>query len=155
MSVETSTSAPAVGTDAAREFPALQGSRCTGCGNVAFPAAVGCQRCGSTEVEPLELARHGVVWAHTVQRFAPKSPPYVPPAEGFQPFAVGYVELPDGVRVEAVLESVDRPVYDALVGAEVHLVAVEPVPRFATSDWLQAPAARSAGPATTAEGSTA
>ena len=54
---------------------------------VAFPVAVGCQRCGSCEVIPVDLSRDGVVWAHTVQRFAPKSPPYVPPAEGFVPFA--------------------------------------------------------------------
>jgi len=101
-------------------------------------------------VEALELARQGVVWAHTVQRFAPKSPPYVPPAEGFQPFAVGYVELPDGVRVEAVLESLDRPAYDDLAGAEVHLVDTEPVPRFATVEWLQAtPGGPPARPRTT------
>ena len=61
-----------------------------------------------------------------------------PAAEGFQPFAVGYVGLPDGVRVEAVLESVDDPDYDALTGAEVTLVATQPVPRFATREWLEA-----------------
>jgi uncharacterized OB-fold protein len=123
-------------------MPSLWGSRCTSCGNVAFPAAVGCQRCGSRETTSLELARDGVVWAHTVQRFAPKSPPYVPPAEGFRPFAVGYVELRDGIRVEALLESVDHPAYDALTGATVTLVASDPVPRFATREWL---AAHSAG----------
>jgi len=136
VSVETSTPEQSGGAGQTRPVPPLRGSRCTGCGNVAFPAAVGCQRCGSSAVTPLALAGHGVVWAHTVQRFAPKSPPYVPPAEGFQPFAVGYVELSDGVRVEAVLESSDHPEYDALAGAEVTLVATDPVPRFATRDWL-------------------
>ena len=146
MSVETSTPEQSGGTDRTRSVPSLWGSRCTSCANVAFPAAVGCQRCGSRETTSLELARDGVVWAHTVQRFAPKSPPYVPPAKGFQPFAVGYVELRDGIRVEALLESVDHPNYDALTGATVTLVASEPVPRFATREWL---AAHSAG----AEGS--
>ncbi|WP_237690302.1 Zn-ribbon domain-containing OB-fold protein [Nocardioides panacisoli] len=120
-----------------RRSPGLRGSRCVSCGNVAFPVAAGCQRCGSAEVTPRELSPDGTVWGHTVQRFAPKSPPYVPPAEGFSPFAVGYVELPEGVRVEAVLESVDHPDYDALAGAAVHLVATDPVPRFATGEWLQ------------------
>jgi uncharacterized OB-fold protein len=78
----------------------------------------------------VELSRSGLVWGHTVQRFAPKSPPYVPPADGFVPFAVGYVELPEGVRVEAVLDCVD---FEELTGAEVSLVAVSPVPRFATA----------------------
>jgi uncharacterized OB-fold protein len=111
----------------------LRGSRCAGCDNVAFPVAAGCQRCGSTEVAPVDLTGRGTVWSHTVQRFAPKSPPYVPPAEGFAPFAVGYVELPEGVRVEAVLECSDPA---ELVGAEVTLVATDPVPRFATAAWL-------------------
>jgi uncharacterized OB-fold protein len=76
------------------------------------------------------LSRSGRVWGHTVQRFAPKSPPYVPPADGFTPFAVGYVELAEGVRVEAVLDCLD---FDELPGAEVVLVATSPVPRFATA----------------------
>lgn len=113
---------------------ALAGGRCDGCGNVAYPVPSGCQRCGGGEITPVELARHGVVWAHTVQRFAPKSPPYVPPAEGFVPFAVGYVELPDGVRVEAVLESLNG---EELAGADVTLVATNPVPRFATDGWVE------------------
>ena len=130
MSVEPSMTVSAAGT----EVPPLRGSRCPDCGNVAFPVATGCQRCGCADVVPVDLARRGTVWAHTVQRFAPKSPPYVPPAEGFQPFAVGYVELPDGVRVEALLDGH----YDQLAGAEVTLVATTPVPRFATDDWFRA-----------------
>jgi uncharacterized OB-fold protein len=127
------------------ELPLL-GSRCSRCGNVAYPAAAGCQRCGSSDLVSVELGRTGTVWAYTVQRFAPKSPPYVPPAEGFAPFAVGYVDLPEGVKVEAVLEAttVDDPA--ELVDARVTLVATEPVPRFATDRWLTArPAAEAVG----------
>ena len=113
----------------------LVGSRCGGCGNVAFPAASRCQRCGGEQTDQVELARTGTVWAHTVQRFAPKSPPYVPPADGFVPFAVGYVELADGVRVEAVLDCADVA---ELAGAQVTLVATTPVPRFATASALAA-----------------
>jgi len=71
--------------------PALQGSRCGACGTVAFPVARGCQSCGRQAMSPLELGRRGSVWGYTVQRFAPKSPPYVVPEGGFVPFAVGYV----------------------------------------------------------------
>jgi uncharacterized OB-fold protein len=82
----------------------------------------------------LELSGHGTVWGFTVQRFAPKSPPYVVPEGGFVPFAVGYVELPEGVKVEAVLDCTD---FAELAGdAAVTLVAVEPVPRFATLEAL-------------------
>jgi uncharacterized OB-fold protein len=82
----------------------------------------------------LELSSRGTVWGFTVQRFAPKSPPYVVPADGFVPFAVGYVELPEGIKVEAVLDCTDFSELDGK--AEVTLVAVEPVPRFATDEAL-------------------
>jgi uncharacterized OB-fold protein len=45
----------------------------------------------------------GTLWTWTVQRFPPPSPPYVPPADGFRPFALGYVEV-GGMRVAAVLD---------------------------------------------------
>ncbi|WP_236700522.1 OB-fold domain-containing protein [Allosalinactinospora lopnorensis] len=78
----------------------------------------------------IRLSTQGRVWAYTIQRFPPKSPPYVPPPEGFRPFAVGYVELPEGIKVEAVLDCEEFTDLDA--GSPVSLVATEPVPRFAT-----------------------
>jgi len=47
------------------------------------------------------------------------------------PFAVGYVELPEGVKVEAVLRCTDFAELER--DAVVTLVAVEPVPVFATA----------------------
>jgi len=82
----------------------------------------------------LELSSRGTVWGFTVQRFAPKSPPYVVPEGGFVPFAVGYVELPEGVKVEAVLDCTDFTELEDK--AQVTLVASEPVPRFATDKSL-------------------
>ncbi|MFL6061246.1 MAG: Zn-ribbon domain-containing OB-fold protein [Marmoricola sp.] len=111
----------------------LTGSRCLHCGTVAFPAGNGCQRCGLRTTETLALTGRGTVWGFTVQRFAPKSPPYVVPPDGFVPFAVGYVELPEGVKVEAVLECTD---FAELEGAAVTLVGTDPVPRFATDQVL-------------------
>jgi uncharacterized OB-fold protein len=52
---------------------------------------------------PSPLPAEGELWTWTVQRFAPKSPPYEAPPGGFRPFAVGYVELPGGARVAAVI----------------------------------------------------
>ena len=120
------------------EAPTLHGSRCENCSNVAFPVADACQRCGQQVMRAIELSEHGTVWGFTVQRFAPKSPPYVPPAEGFSPFAVGYVELADGVKVEAVLDCLDFE--DLEDHAPVRLTATEPVPRFATSTFTEASA---------------
>jgi len=74
------------------------------------------------------LSAEGVLWTWTVQRFAPKSPPYQAPPEGFRPFAVGYVELPDGVRVEAVIEVDDLA--SVRIGMPLRLVSSGGVPRF-------------------------
>ncbi len=55
----------------------------------------------------VSLPAEGTLWTWTVQRFEPKSPPYVPPRQGFRPFALGYVELDGGPRVAAVLDIAD------------------------------------------------
>jgi uncharacterized OB-fold protein len=85
--------------------------------------------------ERIELGTRGTVWGYTVQRFAPKSPPYLVPAGGFTPYAVGYVELPEGIKVEAVLDCTDFAELDH--AAPVTLVETEPVPRFATESSLR------------------
>jgi uncharacterized protein len=88
--------------------PVLIGSECRRCGTVTFPRQGACPRCTSTDVGERRLARRGTLWTWTVQRFRPKSPPYAADdAEEFVPYAVGYVELPGEVRVEARLTESD------------------------------------------------
>ena len=52
--------------------------------------------------DPVALPQEGRLWSWTVQRFRPKSPPYAG-AESFAPYAVGYVDLPGAMIVEARL----------------------------------------------------
>jgi len=61
------------------------------------------------ELERVELPRRGTLWTFTTQRFRPPQPPYNgnDDASTFEPFAVGYVELPDTLRVEARLTEPD------------------------------------------------
>jgi uncharacterized OB-fold protein len=101
--------------------PTLLGSRCKNCGNHMFPVQDGCPRCMSDESEEVELATRGTLWSWTVQGFSPKSPPYLgPTGDDFEPFGVGYVELPEQVRVEARLTEADP---DRLrIGMEMELV---------------------------------
>jgi len=109
---------------------ALRGSRCDACAVTLYPAGDACPRCGR-ETAPVTLSTAGELWTWTVQRFPPKSPPYVAPPEGFTPFAVGYVELPEGVRVAAVL---DTDLASIRIGMPVLVEAGAGVPRARSAE---------------------
>jgi uncharacterized OB-fold protein len=72
------------------------------------------------------MTAEGRLWTWTVQRFPPPSPPYVPPAAGFQPFALGYVEI-DGERVAAVLDVSDLE--SVHIGMRFRVEQADGVPR--------------------------
>ncbi len=93
--------------DGSAEAPELIGSECVRCGVGAFPRQGSCAACTSSEVNERRLGRRGTLWTWTIQCFPPKSPPYAGAAEEFEPFGVGYVELPGEVRVEARLTEAD------------------------------------------------
>jgi uncharacterized OB-fold protein len=86
--------------------PFLVGGRRKRDGRLVFPLP------GGAEValyDSVRLATEGRLWSYTVQRFRPKSPPYAgaDEAEDFKAFAVGYIELPEQIIVEARLEIAD------------------------------------------------
>lgn len=98
----------------------LIGSRCGGCGTVVFPAQDGCPRCGQEGMARTELGRRGTLWTWTTQDFLPKEPYAGPETEDdFSGYLVGYVELPDGVRVVTRIVGVDRA--DVQIGMELEL----------------------------------
>jgi uncharacterized OB-fold protein len=101
--------------------PHLIGSRCAACGVVTFPEQDSCPACTSTDVKRYLLSRTGTLWTWTVQGFRPKSPPYEGPVE-FEPYPVGYVELPGEVKVETLL--VDAPPEQLRIGMEMELTIV-------------------------------
>ncbi len=71
--------------------PSLRGATCSGCATTTFPAQDRCPRCSELTMSPVPLPRRGVLWAFTVQHFAPK-PPFRHDGE-FEPFGLGYVDL--------------------------------------------------------------
>jgi uncharacterized OB-fold protein len=72
-------------------------------GKIVFPLPQGAER---ASYQPVPLARDGLLWSWTIQRYRPKSPPYAGEdgEDGFVPYAIGYVELPDQVIVESRLD---------------------------------------------------
>jgi uncharacterized OB-fold protein len=104
--------------------PRLIGSRCDDCGTHVFPAQGSCPKCTGTDVVDVELANRGTLWTWTVQGFPPKAPPYagaVDP-ETFEPYGVGYVELPGQVKVESRLTVADPD--ELQIGMEMELQIV-------------------------------
>lgn len=89
--------------------PQLIGSRCASCDVVTFPTQGSCPRCNSEDMNEEKLARRGTLWTFTTQGFPPKNPPYIGPndPETFEPYAVGYVELPGQCKVEGRLTEPD------------------------------------------------
>lgn len=106
------------------ERPQLIGAKCAACGVTTFPTQGTCPRCPSEQMNEVLLPRRGTLWTFTTQEFLPKNPPYAgtETAEEFQPYGVGYVELPGEVKVETRLTTAD---VDALhIGMEMELVVV-------------------------------
>lgn len=116
-----------------RQEMGLAAVRCMSCGLVAYPASAGpCLRCTASALEPVTATGDGTIWSYTVQRFAPKSPPYEIPADGFQPFVVAYVETADGIRIEGIVDGADPD--QVRIGQLVHLTSTADVPRYRIAD---------------------
>ena len=122
MSVETKQRPVAEGVFTwPSDEPQLIGSRCSDCGIVVFPAQGSCPACTGSHTEHQLLSRRGTLWSFTVQGFEPKTP-FIAPRDGFEPYGVGYIELPGEVKVEARLTVND--VAQLQIGMPMELVIV-------------------------------
>ncbi|MDT0576005.1 OB-fold domain-containing protein [Croceicoccus sp. F390] len=99
--------------------PRLIGGRDRATGRTVFPCP------DDPRFEQVALSRSGTLWSYTVQRFRPKSPPYAGPA-AFQPWALGYVELPGETIVEARLAEVAFDAITIGMPMELTMVALDP-----------------------------
>ena len=118
--------------------PALKGSRCAACATVAFPVQAGCAKCAGSDLVPVVLPHRGELWTWTIQSFEPKSP-YRPPAAGFAPYGVGYVDLgevivegrlvgdPGDFRMGMPMELTVLPLWDDDAGESVVTYAFAPI----------------------------
>jgi uncharacterized OB-fold protein len=93
-------------------------------GEMRFPMPRGAD---AALYDPVELPAQGKLWSYTVQRFRPKTPPYIgdDDEKSFKPYAVGYVEFPGQVIVEGRI-LIDDP-SNLKVGLPMQ-VALEPFP---------------------------
>jgi uncharacterized OB-fold protein len=93
----------------------LVGSRCGACDACFFPPRQVCSRCLAESLEPAALSTRGTVHTYTVVHQA---------APEFEvPYALGYVDLPEGVRVLGQITGVAPEA--VCIGMEVEL-SLEP-----------------------------
>ncbi|MBN1317375.1 MAG: Zn-ribbon domain-containing OB-fold protein [Anaerolineales bacterium] len=82
--------------------PQLAGSRCEVCGAVLFPIREFCSSCGRrSSMKTIPLGRSGVLYSFSVA--------YVSPAGFDPPYAFGYVQLEQGLRLFSRLVDCDPP----------------------------------------------
>ncbi|MGH3556112.1 MAG: Zn-ribbon domain-containing OB-fold protein [Mycobacterium sp.] len=81
------------------EWPVLLGSRCPACGETFYPRRWTCPICLGS-VEDVELSHTGTLYSYSFIAM----PMFGKVACDAQGYSVGQVDLPEGVRVQSVLE---------------------------------------------------
>lgn len=94
-----------------RDTGTLLGSHCLNCGASSWPARAVCHRCGSPDVEAAALSREGSLITYTTV--------WVPRPGLEPPYALGQIDLPEGVRVIAHVRELPD---EAKVPLPVHIV---------------------------------
>ena len=83
----------------------LVGARCKTCRELYFPTTQTCRNpsCVSNDLEPARLASSGTLYSYTIQYY---QPPALFKIDNWEPYAIGLVDLDDGVRVSGVLSDI-------------------------------------------------
>ena len=98
----------------------LIGGKCDSCGTYSFPMSsnVHSPDCKQRSTKEVLLSRKGKLDSYTIQYYPPP-PPFVSP-DPFVPFAIGLVELPEGISVLGLLT--DCKLEELRTGIEVELI---------------------------------
>ena len=93
----------------------LVANRCKSCGQVFFPKVDSCFSCFGKDMEDIILGHRGKLYSYTIG--------YMPSMHFEPPYAIGYVDMPESVRIFAPLKMVkDKPFK---VGMEMEVVIEE------------------------------
>ena len=88
----------------------LKGGCCKSCGALSFPKGQVCTQCLSLEIDDKILSGEGELYSYSRVHMAPK---------GWDvPYTIGYVDLPEGIRIFA---HIDESAGRAQIGARVRL----------------------------------
>ena len=116
-----------------KQYPAIEGlftgigkeanliaGKCESCGTYSFPKSgnVHSPDCERRTIQEVLLSRKGKLDSYTIQYYPPP-PPFVSP-DPFVPYAIGLVELPEGISVLGILS--DCKLEKLQTGVDVELV---------------------------------
>ncbi|MFQ5699871.1 MAG: Zn-ribbon domain-containing OB-fold protein [Myxococcota bacterium] len=98
----------------------LLGSRCATCGTPYFPRVDRCRKpdCERSRIEEHAFGPRGVLWSRAIQNYPPPEPALFD--EPYVPYAIGVVDLDEGLRVVGRIDCADPEAVAA--GAPVELV---------------------------------
>lgn len=97
----------------------LKGSRCLSCGITLFGTRYACENCCSKKLENVILSRKGKIYSYTIANYPPP-PPYAGPIDPFVPYAIVWVDLPEGTRILSTMTECDLE--SLKIGLDVELV---------------------------------
>jgi len=102
------------------EGPRLLGSRCVSCGTPYFPKSAVCHNpnCQESRIEDAAFGPRGNLWSCAVQDYPPPAPTRYD--EPYVPYALGVVDLDEGLRVLGRIETDDQK--SMRIGMNVELV---------------------------------
>jgi benzoylsuccinyl-CoA thiolase BbsA subunit len=78
------------------EPPFLKGYRCKQCGQIDFPKLSLCPQCWGEDFEMVPLSRRGTLYSY--------ADIYIPQPGMEPPYIIGYIDLPENLRIFATLE---------------------------------------------------
>lgn len=93
----------------------LLANKCEKCGYIFFPKATFCLNCYADHLEDVELSHRGRLYSYTIG--------YMPSMHFTPPYAIGYIDLPEGVRIFTPLIIDENKPFN--VGMELELIIEE------------------------------
>jgi uncharacterized OB-fold protein len=91
--------------------PVLLASKCDSCGQAFFPKMEICNACDSDSMTQMALGKTGSLFTYSQVE--------LPAAQFKPPYTVGYIDMPEGVRIFSQLEVVDQMPFE--IGMEMTL----------------------------------
>lgn len=92
----------------------LLASECPSCGEIVFPRSEICPNCQGKNLREIRLSRRAKIYSFTILMQKPAAH-----YKGPVPYAFGWVELPEGVRVESLFTGCDLE--ELKIGMDVEL----------------------------------